>query len=67
MNESLIWTILWIVVSGFLIKMMLEWFNQARDKPMVDLFVAISVFISVGALIIKGIQTAVNVLNSIPK
>ena len=67
MNESLVWTILWIVIAGFLIKMMLEWFNQARYKPMADLFVAVSVFISVAALVIKGIQTAVNVLNSIPK
>ncbi len=55
-----------IVVTGFLAKIMLEWFNQARYKPMVDLIVAISVFISIGSLIIKGIQTAVDVLNCIP-
>ena len=67
MSQALLWTSLGIVVGGFIIKLMLEWFNQARYKPMVDLVVAISVFISVGALIIQGIQTAINVLNSIPK
>lgn len=67
MSNALIWSILGIVVAGFLAKLMLEWFNQARYKPMIDLVVAISVFISVGTLIVRGIQVAVNVLNSIPK
>ena len=67
MSNTLIWTILGFVIGGFIGKQILEWVNQGRYKPMIDLVVAISVFISVGALIIKGIQTAVNVLNSIPK
>ena len=67
MTEPLIWTILGTVIGGFIAKMMLEWFNQARYKPMVDLLVAVSIFISISALIIKGVQSAINVLNSIPK
>ena len=67
MSYAPIWTIIGLVVGGFIGKMMLEWFNQARYKPMVDLVVAVSVFISISALIIQGIRTAVEVLNSIPK
>ena len=67
MGHNTIWGILSAVVAGFLLKQMMEWFNQARYKPMVDLFVSISIFILVGSLIVQGIQTALNILNSIPK
>lgn len=67
MSQPLLWTIIGAVATGFVAKMMLEWFNQTRYKPIIDLAVAVTVFISIGTLIIRGIQTAINVLNSIPK
>lgn len=67
MSNALIWSIISIVVTGFIGKLILEWFNQGRFKIIIDLVMSISVFILVGGLIIKGIQTASNVINSIPK
>ena len=67
MSNSLLWAIVGIVVAGFVVKQILEWFNQGRFKPLVDLVVSISVFISVSALIVQGINAAKQVIDAIPK
>lgn len=67
MNNSLIWGIIGAVVLGFIGKIILEWFNAGRYKVIIDLVVSIGVFIAVSGLIVKGIQSAVTVINSIPK
>ncbi|MGI6079251.1 MAG: hypothetical protein ACOYCB_14040 [Fastidiosipilaceae bacterium] len=67
MSNALIWGIIGIVVAGFIGKIVLEWFNGGKYKPIVDLVVSITVFIGVASLIVKGIKTAVSVVNSIPK
>lgn len=67
MSNALIWGIISAVVLGFVAKLVLEWFNAGRYKVIIDLVVSISVFIAVSGLIIKGVQSAVNVINSIPK
>lgn len=67
MSNALMWSVLSAVVGGFIIKLILEWFNAGRYKLYIDIIVAITVFIAVGGLITKGIKTAVSVINSIPK
>ena len=67
MSNTILWGILSAVVAGFVIKQVLEWLNQGRYKQMVDVAVAVSVFIAVSSLIIQGINAAIQVINTIPK
>lgn len=67
MTNALMWSIISMVIGGFIFKQILEWFNQGRFKPIVDLVVSIGVFISVTALIIQGINSAKQVMDAIPK
>jgi len=67
LDNTLMWGVIGAFVGGFIGKQILEWFNQGRFKPMIDLIISISVFIAISSLIIRGINAAINVLNSIPK
>lgn len=67
MSNALLWSIIGIVVGGFVFKQILEWFNQGRFKPLIDLVVSITVFIAVSTLIVQGINAAKQVMDSIPK